>query len=133
MHRVVVSVGSNIEPEANVSASEQVLSNETNLIDSADAIETAPVGYQDQPNFLNTAYLIETSLSHQAFNAFLKSVEDRLGRERGPIKSGPRTIDLDIIIWDGDVVTSDYYDHEYVSVPVNQLVKAHNLEINTQR
>ena len=133
MHRVVVSVGSNIEPEVNVSASKQVLSNETNLIDSADAIETAPVGYQDQPNFLNTAYLIETSLSHQAFNAFLKSVEDRLGRERGPIKSGPRTIDLDIIIWDGDVVTSDYYDHEYVSVPVNQLVKAHNLEINTQR
>ena len=45
-----------------------------------------------------------------------------MGRLKGPIKSGPRTIDLDIVIWDGVVLTDDFYCHDYVRVPVQELL-----------
>ena len=62
-------------------------------------------------------------MDRESFNCYLKSVEDRLGRVRGAIKSGPRTIDLDLVAWDGELLTTDYYQYEYVSVPVNQIVQ----------
>jgi len=128
-HLVIVSVGSNIDAAKNISLSQDILDRETQLLATADTIETKPVGYTQQPNFLNSAYLIATELTYDEFNRYLKSIEDRLKRERGPIKSGPRTIDLDIIIWDGAVLTSDYDHHEYVSIPVNQILSDKQISI----
>ena len=130
LHQVIVSVGSNIEPQKHIRLSHEVLDNETKLLAVADIIKTIPVGYTEQPDFLNTAYLIETHLEYDDFNAFLKSVEDRLGRERGANKSGPRTIDLDIIIWDRKVLTQDYFNYEYVSTPINQILTAHQISLH---
>lgn len=131
LHRAIVSVGSNIEPAKHIAEARQILADETCLLAAADIIETAPVGYQHQPDFLNTAYLIETELEREAFNTYLKAVEDRLGRVRGPIKSGPRAIDLDLVVWDGDLLTDDYYHHQYVSVPVDQLAFAWDIELHS--
>ncbi len=129
-HQVIISVGSNIEPHKNILLSQDVLNHETQLLAIADVIETTPVGYTHQPDFLNTAYLVETELEHDEFNAFLKTVEDRLGRKRGPIKSGPRTIDLDIVIWDGQVMSSDYFNYAYVSTPVDQILTGHRISVH---
>jgi 2-amino-4-hydroxy-6-hydroxymethyldihydropteridine diphosphokinase len=126
---VIISVGSNIDPQKNIRLSHEVLDNETRLLAVADIIKTTPIGYTQQPDFLNTAYLIETNLEYDDFNAYLKSVEDRLGRERGAIKSGPRTIDLDIIVWDRNIVTQDYFNYEYVSTPVNQILTARQISV----
>jgi 2-amino-4-hydroxy-6-hydroxymethyldihydropteridine diphosphokinase len=129
LHQVIISVGSNIDPHKNICLSHEVLDNETRLLAAADIIKTTPIGYTQQPDFLNTAYLIETNLEYDDFNAFLKLVEDRLGRERGTIKSGPRTIDLDIIVWDRNVVTQDYFNYKYVSTPVNQILTARQISV----
>ncbi|MEH6617251.1 MAG: 2-amino-4-hydroxy-6-hydroxymethyldihydropteridine diphosphokinase [Porticoccus sp.] len=131
LHQVVISVGSNIDPEKNIRLSHEVLVNDTRLLAVADIIKTTPVGYTQQPDFLNTAYLIETNLEYDDFNAFLKSVEDRLGRKRGANKSGPRTIDLDIIVWDRNVLTQDYFNYEYVSTPINQILTAHQISLHS--
>lgn len=133
VHKVIISVGSNIDPHDNIPKSQGILSTEpkfvTQFVDCADVIETNPVGFADQPNFLNTAYLVETELEFDSFNRFLKTVEDRMGRLRGPVKSGPRTIDLDIIVWNGELLGPDYHQFEYVSVPVNQILSANQLTI----
>ena len=133
-HQVIISVGSNIDPRENIPKSQEILSTEpkfvTQFIDCADVIETNPVGFTDQPNFLNTAYLVETELEFDGFNRFLKTVEDRMGRLRGPVKSGPRTIDLDIIVWNGELLGPDYHQFEYVSVPVDQILSANQLTIS---
>lgn len=129
LHQVIISVGSNIDPQKNIRLSHEMLDNETRLLAVADIIKTTPIGYTQQPDFLNTAYLIETNLEYDDFNAFLKSVEDRLGRERGAIKSGPRTIDLDIIVWDRNIVAQDYFNYEYVSTPVNQILTARQISV----
>lgn len=128
--QTILSVGSNINPAQNIAAAQQLLAEQYSLLGVSDVIETSPVGYQAQPNFLNAAILLETSESQQHFNQQLKRVEDRLGRVRGEIKSGPRTMDLDIIVWDGLILTDDYRRYDYVSTPVNQLVQALGLTIH---
>jgi 2-amino-4-hydroxy-6-hydroxymethyldihydropteridine diphosphokinase len=66
--------------------------------------ETEPVGYLDQPRFLNAALLLETSLEPTDLMRALLEVEQVMGRERvGAIAKGPRVIDLDMLLY-GQVV-----------------------------
>ena len=129
MHQAILSVGSNINPQENCQQAELILATEHRLIDQSAYIITAPVGYQDQDDFLNGAYWVETSLSYEEFNQYLKAVERRLGRVKGPIKSGPRTIDLDIIIWDRQVVHDDFYSKDYTKIPVHELLDRHSIQV----
>lgn len=122
LHECVISLGSNIEPERHAAEALAILGQECELVARSREIVTTPVGYQEQPNFLNAALLVRTRLSMDDFRDYLKSVEDRLGRVRGPIKSGPRTMDLDIVAWDGELVDEGYLDHDYVRVPVDELL-----------
>jgi 2-amino-4-hydroxy-6-hydroxymethyldihydropteridine diphosphokinase len=62
-------------------------------------VETDPWGYVDQPRFLNAAAEVETSLAPCAFLDQLLDLERRLGRERTGPRWGPRTIDLDLLLW----------------------------------
>ncbi|MDP4557759.1 2-amino-4-hydroxy-6-hydroxymethyldihydropteridine diphosphokinase [Halomonas meridiana] len=123
-HECVISVGSNIEPEHHFAQALEILSSECELVARSEAVRTAPVGFQQQPDFLNAALVVRTTLERDAFKAYLKEVEHRLGRVRGPIKSGPRTMDLDIVAWDGDVVDDGYFQHDYVRGPVDDVLAA---------
>jgi len=61
--------------------------------------ETDPVGYADQPRFLNAAAAIETDLPPRELLDRLLDVERRLGRTRKGPRFGPRTIDLDLLVY----------------------------------
>ena len=62
--------------------------------------ETDPVGYVDQPRFLNAAAAVETELAPRALLDRLLATERRLGRDRAASpRSGPRTIDLDLLLY----------------------------------
>jgi len=67
--------------------------------------ETDPVGYLDQPRFLNGAVAVETSLTARELLALLLETERRLGRVRGEgPRLGPRTIDLDLLVFGGETI-----------------------------
>lgn len=66
-------------------------------------IETAPVGGPPQGLFLNGAAHIETHLSPEKLLHLLKNIEKKLGRVK-TIKNGPRTIDLDILLFENVAV-----------------------------
>jgi 2-amino-4-hydroxy-6-hydroxymethyldihydropteridine diphosphokinase len=68
-------------------------------------VETDPWGYVDQPRFLNAAAEVETSLAPRPFLDHLLDVERRLGRERIGHRWGPRTIDLDLLLWGDERVS----------------------------
>lgn len=129
-HECVISVGSNIEPEHHFSQALEILSSECELVARSSAVRTSPVGFQHQPDFLNAALVVRTALDRDAFKAYLKEVEDRLGRVRGPIKSGPRTMDLDIVAWDGEIVDDGYFKHQYVRGPVDAVLSASGRSIS---
>src|SRR4051812_11571266 len=61
--------------------------------------ETDPVGYADQPRFLNAAAAIDTELGPRELLDRLLDVERRLGRTREGPRFGPRTIDLDLLVY----------------------------------
>ena len=66
--------------------------------------DTEPVGFVDQPRFLNGALLLETELGPQELMRGLLGVERAMGRERvGAVAKGPRVIDLDLLLY-GDWV-----------------------------
>jgi 2-amino-4-hydroxy-6-hydroxymethyldihydropteridine diphosphokinase len=75
-------------------------------------IETDPVGYLDQPRFVNAAAALETSLPPRELLELLLRIERELGRTRTGPRFGPRTIDLDVLLFGDDVV-----DEPGLSVP----------------
>jgi 2-amino-4-hydroxy-6-hydroxymethyldihydropteridine diphosphokinase len=64
---------------------------------------TKPVGYADQPDFVNACALVETSLAPRALLDGLLAIEQAHGRKRG-IPNGPRTLDLDIVLYGDRVI-----------------------------
>lgn len=67
--------------------------------------ETAPVGFLDQPAFLNAAAMVETTLAPDALISELLSIERHLGRTR-TFRNAPRTLDLDLLLVDDLVLDS---------------------------
>src|SRR5262249_28089865 len=66
--------------------------------------ETAPVGVVDQPRFLNGVAAVDTSLSARHLLETLLRVERELGRVRGGVRWGPRTVDLDLLVYGREIV-----------------------------
>src|SRR5262245_58347316 len=66
--------------------------------------ETDPVDYEDQPRFLNAAVAVETDLSPRELLDRLLAVERELGRTREGARYGPRTIDLDLLLYGDEIV-----------------------------
>jgi 2-amino-4-hydroxy-6-hydroxymethyldihydropteridine diphosphokinase len=70
------------------------------LVATSTLRETDPVGFADQPRFLNGAALVETDLEPRALLDLLLGIERTLGRERGEgPRFGPRTVDLDLLLY----------------------------------
>ena len=69
--------------------------------------ETAPVGYTEQPSFFNMVVEVESRQSSDELLNTLQQIEQRLGRER-LFKNGPRTIDLDILFYNGEDIQSEH-------------------------
>jgi 2-amino-4-hydroxy-6-hydroxymethyldihydropteridine diphosphokinase len=92
----VVGIGSNLgDREALIRrAAELIGATRTSTI-----IETEPWGDPDQPRFLNAVAEVETTLPARSLLAHLLDVERRLGRERVGRRWGPRTIDLDLLLY----------------------------------
>lgn len=71
------------------------------VVEVSSFTETDPVGYLDQPRFLNAAAAIQTSLEPHELLAALLEVERGLGRTREGPRYGPRTVDLDLLLIEG--------------------------------
>ncbi|WP_214743119.1 MULTISPECIES: 2-amino-4-hydroxy-6-hydroxymethyldihydropteridine diphosphokinase [unclassified Exiguobacterium] len=69
--------------------------------------ETAPVGYTEQPSFYNMVVEVKSRQSAEELLQTLQQIEQRLGRER-LFKNGPRTIDLDILFYNGEDIQSEH-------------------------
>jgi len=77
----------------------------TSVLGSTVPIETEPVGYEDQPRFLNAAAKLATTRSPRELLELLLSIERALGRVRGEgPRYGPRTIDLDLLVYGNETI-----------------------------
>jgi 2-amino-4-hydroxy-6-hydroxymethyldihydropteridine diphosphokinase len=100
--------------------------------------ETEPWGYVDQPSFLNAAAEVETRLAPRSLLDYLLDVERRLGRERVGHRWGPRTIDLDLLLYGEEVVDEPglqvphprLLEREFALRPLAELIPAHKIPGN---
>jgi len=100
--RAFVGLGANLgDREATLRRAVELLAAdpEIELVAVSTLRETDPVGYLDQPRFLNGAVEVETTLLPRELLDRLLGVERALGRERTGPRFGPRTIDLDLLLY----------------------------------
>ena len=100
-----ISVGSNIDPLQNVTAALIALLKKESVVSSSTFYQTEPLGNESQPRFINGVWQIQTSLSpRQIRSQLLQPIEQSLGRRRTADKFAPRTIDLDLVLYNDLVV-----------------------------
>ncbi len=100
MNRAFVGLGANIgDPRRQIEAAIQEIKKlpETRFISVSSLYRSAPLGFADQPDFLNAVVQLDTSLPPEALLAHLQEFEARHGRER-PFPGAPRTLDLDLLL-----------------------------------
>ena len=100
MATVYIALGSNLGDRlGNLQAAIAALAPDVVVSAQSPVYETPPWGYLDQPAFLNQVLRAETALPPVELLAYLKQVENRMGRIK-LIENGPRPIDLDILFYD---------------------------------
>ena len=131
MNIAYLALGTNIEPrEEYLDEAIRMLEENTSITikKKSSIYETAPVGYTDQADFLNMVIEVETSLSSIELLEFCQEVELDLGRKR-EIRFGPRTIDLDILIYNQENSTIErliiphprMHERAFVLVPLEEI------------
>jgi 2-amino-4-hydroxy-6-hydroxymethyldihydropteridine diphosphokinase len=121
VNRVFIGIGSNVEPYRHIEEALDRLSREHTLVRASSFVVTVPLGYSAQPDFVNGAALVETELDHDGFTRYLKTLEHMLGRVKTANKWGPRTIDLDIVIWNGAVMDDDFYSRDFLKNAIREI------------
>jgi len=102
MTTVLLSLGSNLQPQQHLHAAVAVLRQRFGDIRVSPAYRTAAVGF-DGPAFLNNAVALETEMPLEALDAWLHAVEDAHGRDRSGPRFSDRTLDIDVVFY-GDLI-----------------------------
>ena len=121
MNTAIVGIGSNIDAERNVIAARRMLGEKLSVLGESKFVRTKPIGSREQQDFLNGSLLIETRLGCKQLKTLLKGVEVSLGRGVGEDRYGPRKMDLDILVWNGEIVDPDVYEREFLRRSVIEL------------
>lgn len=98
MTTIALSIGSNVEAISNIREALRALEENFGDIRCSTTFESQSVGF-DGDNFLNLVVLAETDDSLARVSAFLKELEDQLGRDRAQARFSGRTMDVDILLY----------------------------------
>ena len=122
MHRVCLLLGSNIEPEKNIPLAVNLLQKQLTILQVSSVWESKAVG-SDGANILNAALLVLTSLEAKILKEqVLHPLEAQLKRVRTRNKNAPRTIDLDILLFDQQLLDPDLWQYAYRAVPLSEVL-----------
>ena len=123
-NQVVIALGSNIDKEVNLPKAIHLLSEMCDVVAVASIYETVPVGLLEQPNFWNTAVILRSPLSAAEIKRkYLSEIERQLKRVRQADPNAPRTIDLDIVLFNDAVLDYVGEDGRYRHIPEKDLLK----------
>lgn len=122
MHEAYLILGSNIDPVENIDRAFDMLGEAVEIVTLSSVWRTKAFESKG-PDFLNRAARIRTNLMPDELKwDVLRKIEAELGRVRTEDKNAPRTIDLDIIIFDGRVLDEKLWERYYVAIPIAELL-----------
>lgn len=133
-HHFILGLGSNLGNRADIIS--QAIRRlrelpETQVLAISEAVDSDPVGYADQPNFLNICLVITCVLNPDELLAQTLAIEQALGRERSANRNGPRTLDIDLLFYDGGAWVSPtvtlphprWSSRGFVVIPLSNLLQ----------
>ncbi len=127
MAQVYVSIGSNLEREANICACVRQLKQDFNEWQCSPVYETPALGFTGQA-FYNLVASFQTKLSIAALERYLKQLEAKQGRVRTTEKFSDRSLDIDLLLYDAVILHptrnlphSDILQYDFVLIPLAQL------------
>ena len=122
LHQAYLSIGSNITPKVHLPRAIQLLKGYGKVKAISSVWESHAVG-SDGPNFLNACVLFLSHLPpYELKEGIIRPIEAALGRVRYADKNAPRTIDLDIVLYDDQPLNVDFWDYAFVVVPLAELI-----------
>jgi 2-amino-4-hydroxy-6-hydroxymethyldihydropteridine diphosphokinase len=121
-HNACLIIGSNIRPAYHLPLAIQRLKRFVKILAISDAWETEAVG-SSGPKFANAAVLVCTNLNiYRLKFRVLRKIEATLGRQRGYDKYAPRTIDIDIVTYDNELIEPLLWEYPHLAVPCAQVL-----------
>ena len=127
MNQAVIGIGSNIQPKANIEKAIKRIAESHRILNESRFVETEPLAGRDQPNYMNGAILIQTSMGREELKSWLRELEGDLGRTRSTDRYDSRTIDLDIVVWGGEIVDEDVYEREFLKAAILEVCPGLNI------
>jgi len=109
MHSIFIGLGSNLDnPKQKIKDAIHLINeiDDVSIIATSSLYETSPIGFLEQPNFINAVVQIYSPINHNNLLIKLFDIERIFGRIRKE-KNGPRTLDLDILLFDNLILESE--------------------------
>jgi 2-amino-4-hydroxy-6-hydroxymethyldihydropteridine diphosphokinase len=132
VHQAYLSLGSNIQPESNLLKALDLLREHGEILKVSNAWESKAVG-SDGPNFLNACILFVSPFSHEELKEnIIHPIEAKLGRKRSTDKYAPRTIDIDIVIFDNQLMNNKFWKQAFVIVPLAEVYPEYRNSLTTE-
>jgi 2-amino-4-hydroxy-6-hydroxymethyldihydropteridine diphosphokinase len=121
VHLAYLNLGSNIQPEANLVRAVELLGEYGEVLKVSSAWESKSVGAEG-PNYLNACVLFQTEyMQVELKEKVIRPIEARLGRIRSENKYSPRTIDIDIVLFDEKPYNDRFWRFAFVIVPLAEI------------
>ncbi|MBI5134639.1 2-amino-4-hydroxy-6-hydroxymethyldihydropteridine diphosphokinase [Candidatus Uhrbacteria bacterium] len=129
MSKAYIGLGSNVgNSKATLEAAVELFAEFGTVSARSSWYKTAPVGYEDQPWFVNGVVELKTDCTPREFITRLQGIEHRFGKKT-PFRDGPRTIDLDILLYDDQVINEPglivphprMHERAFVLVPLAEI------------
>ncbi|MBS3128746.1 2-amino-4-hydroxy-6-hydroxymethyldihydropteridine diphosphokinase [Candidatus Woesearchaeota archaeon] len=129
MTKVFLGLGSNLgDRKAYLEKAMSCLKEKTKIVACSSLYKTEPVGYGNQNDFYNRVIEIETRLQPKKLLTFLQKIEKKLGKKKKR-KNGPRTIDIDILLYDRLVIKEKnliiphprMHERRFVLIPLKEI------------
>lgn len=122
LHRVCLILGSNIDPEVNLPRAIRELRLDC-AVEAVSGIWESPAVGGPGPDYLNAAVVVQTDMAAEMLkHQVLRPLETRLGRVRTDDKYAPRTIDIDIVTFNADIVDDELWERAHKSAPAAELI-----------
>jgi 2-amino-4-hydroxy-6-hydroxymethyldihydropteridine diphosphokinase len=121
-HMVYLGLGSNIQPETYLPRAIDCLKKMLKVVQVSSIWQTRAVG-SEGPDFLNAVIGISTELKPEELKEQVaQKIEDELGRVRTEDKYAPRTIDIDLLVYDTQIIDEEIWEYAHLAVPLAELL-----------
>jgi len=120
-HLAYLNLGSNIQAETHLVRAVELLYEYGEVLKVSSAWESKSVGIEG-PNYLNACVLFQTNIMQTELKeSIIRPIEAKLGRKRSENKFSPRTIDIDIVLFDDKPYNDKFWKFAFVIVPLAEI------------